>query len=198
MIPPGAEWLEACALRPDLIERYLDCHVHSALLAIPVAASVGVRCLWAGGDLASSKGPLYSPAMFRRFLLPRLQKITQAAHQHGLVYLFRTDGNVWSIAEDLFVNSGLDGYGEIDIVARKKDCTAFVEVRTRTGAGFGTPEESITRHKRDKMVTCALDYVARHDELRDAAWRIDVVAIELDDEGRQTRAEIIESAVPLD
>lgn len=117
MIPPGAEWLEACALRPDLMERYLDCHVHSALLAIPVAASVGVRCLWAGGDLASSKGPLYSPAMFRRFLLPRLQKITQAAHQHGLVYLFRTDGNVWSIAEDLFVNSGLDGYGEIDIDA---------------------------------------------------------------------------------
>ncbi|MCK9356318.1 MAG: YraN family protein [Dehalococcoidia bacterium] len=89
-------------------------------------------------------------------------------------------------------------YGEIDIVARKKDCTAFVEVRTRTGAGFGTPEESITRHKRDKMVTCALDYVAHHDELRDAAWRIDVVAIELDEEGRQTRAEIIESAVPLD
>ncbi len=89
-------------------------------------------------------------------------------------------------------------YGEIDIVVRKKDCTAFVEVRTRTGVGFGTPEESVTRHKRHKLVTCALDYVSRHDELRDAAWRIDVVAIELDNEGRQTRAEHIESAVPID
>jgi len=117
MIPPGAEWLEACATRPDLVERYLDCHVKQALLAIPVAAQVGVDCLWAGGDLASSKGPLYSPAMFRRFLRPRLQQLTEAAHAHGLVYLFRTDGNVWSIAEDLFVNSGIDGYGEIDIDA---------------------------------------------------------------------------------
>jgi putative endonuclease len=89
-------------------------------------------------------------------------------------------------------------YGEIDIVARKKDCTMFVEVRTRTGDGFGTPEESVTRHKRDKLVACALDYVSRHEDLREAAWRIDVIAIELDEEGRQVRAEHIESAVPLD
>lgn len=89
-------------------------------------------------------------------------------------------------------------FGEIDIVARKGDCHVFVEVRTRTGDGFGTPEESITRHKRDKMVTCALDYVAKHEALHDTSWRIDVVAIELDEQGRQKRAEVIESAVPLD
>ncbi len=89
-------------------------------------------------------------------------------------------------------------FGEIDIIARKDKCHVFVEVRTRTGDGFGTPEESITRKKRDKLVTCALDYVARHDELHDAPWRIDVVAIELDEDGRQIRAEVIESAVPLD
>ena len=89
-------------------------------------------------------------------------------------------------------------YGEIDIVARKKDCHVFVEVRTRTGDAYGTPEESITPRKRDKLVTCALDYVAKHKELQDAHIRIDVVAIELDAEGRPTRTEIIESAVPLD
>ena len=89
-------------------------------------------------------------------------------------------------------------FGEIDIVARKGNCHVFVEVRTRTGDAFGTPEESITQHKRDKMVTCALDYVAKHEALHDTSWRIDVVAIELDEQGRQTRAEVIESAVPLD
>jgi putative endonuclease len=89
-------------------------------------------------------------------------------------------------------------FGEIDIVARKNDCHVFVEVRTRTGDGFGTPEESINRRKRDKMVTCALDYVAKHESLHEATWRIDVVAIELDEAGRQTRAEHIEGAVPLD
>ncbi len=116
-IPPGAAWLEACATRPDLIEGYLDCQVAYGLAAIPVAAKLGIGCLWAGGDLASTAGPLYSPAMFRRFILPRVQKLTKAAHEAGMVYLFRTDGNIWPIAEDLLVNSEVDGYGEIDIDA---------------------------------------------------------------------------------
>lgn len=89
-------------------------------------------------------------------------------------------------------------FGEIDIVARQKRCHVFVEVRTKTGAAFGTPEESITQRKKNKLVTCALAYVAAHPELQEAEWRIDVVAIELDEAGRQIRAEIIESAVPTD
>jgi len=117
MIPPNSAWLEACASRPDLIERYLDPAVAWARAAIPVLADLGVGCLWAGGDLASSAGPIYSPAMFRRFILPRLQQIVKMAHVAGLIYLFRTDGNVWPITQDLFVNSGVDGYGEIDIDA---------------------------------------------------------------------------------
>ncbi len=116
-VPLGAAWWETCALRPELVEAYLDCSLHSARLAIPVAAQMGAQVLWAGGDLASSKGPFYSPAMFRRFILPRLQEITKLAHAHGLVYVFRTDGDVWSIADELFVQSGVDGFGEIDIEA---------------------------------------------------------------------------------
>lgn len=117
MIPAESPWLAACAERPDLVERYLDVEMRAALAAIPHLPKFGIDILWAGGDLASTDGPLYSPAMFRRFILPRLQRITQAAHEAGLVYLFRTDGNIWSIAEDLLVNSGIDGYGEIDIDA---------------------------------------------------------------------------------
>lgn len=97
------------------------------------------------------------------------------------------------------VDTNVRGYfGEIDIIATKDKCLVFVEVRTRTGDAFGTPEESITLRKRNKLVTCALDYVAKHPRTHDAAWRIDVVAVELDSDGRQTRAEILESAVPLD
>lgn len=117
MIPPNAPWLEACATRPDLVERYLDCQMEQALRVIPQLPEFGIHGLWAGGDFASTAGPIYSPAMFRRFLLPRLQKITAAAHQAGLVYLFRTDGNIWPVAQELLVDSGVDGYGEIDIDA---------------------------------------------------------------------------------
>ena len=89
-------------------------------------------------------------------------------------------------------------YGEIDIVARQRDCIVFVEVRTRTSQEYGTPEESVTARKRAKLVACAQDYIATHERYRDTAWRIDVVGIELDEEGRETRADITENAVPID
>lgn len=149
-IPPEAAWLQACAERPDLVERYLEVSCHCSLLAIPVAARQGVKVLWAGGDLASRAGPLYSPAMFRRFLLPRLQRITRAAHEAGLWYVFRTDGNVWPLAQDLLVNSGVDGYGEIDIDAgmdlahvrrRFPHLTLWGGVSCGSTLALGTPQE---------------------------------------------------------
>ena len=127
MIPPDAAWLEAAATHPDLIERYLDAEAHQAIIAIPALPGLGIDILWAGGDLAGTSGPIYSPAVFRRFLLPRLKKIVAAAHAAGLVYLFRSDGNIWSIAQELLVESGVDGYGEIDIHAGM----ALAEVKRR-------------------------------------------------------------------
>ncbi|UOE45357.1 YraN family protein [Agromyces larvae] len=41
--------------------------------------------------------------------------------------------------------------GEIDIVARDGDDTVFVEVKTRTGAGYGHPFEAITALKLARM-----------------------------------------------
>jgi len=41
--------------------------------------------------------------------------------------------------------------GEIDIVARHKDCLVFVEVRTKKSLEFGSPEESITPAKQTRM-----------------------------------------------
>ena len=38
--------------------------------------------------------------------------------------------------------------GEIDLVARQGGGWVFVEVRTRRGDRFGTPEESVTARKR--------------------------------------------------
>lgn len=38
-------------------------------------------------------------------------------------------------------------WGEVDIVAQEGDELVFVEVRTRRGAEYGTPEESVTAAK---------------------------------------------------
>jgi Holliday junction resolvase-like predicted endonuclease len=44
--------------------------------------------------------------------------------------------------------AGSDGRGEIDLVAREGDALVVVEVKTRSGTGFGSPAEAVTADKR--------------------------------------------------
>jgi len=85
-------------------------------------------------------------------------------------------------------------HGEIDIIAQKKDYLVFVEVRTKSNLDFGTPEESLTEAKKKKLIACALTYITSHQKLP-PEWRIDVVAVELDDKGKTKRIELIENAI---
>ena len=87
--------------------------------------------------------------------------------------------------------------GEIDIIAQKKDCLVFVEVRTKSNLDFGTPEESITQAKKQKLITLALTYTSTHQKIP-SLWRIDVVAIEIDERGKPKRIELIENAIEQD
>ena len=84
--------------------------------------------------------------------------------------------------------------GEIDIVAERKGYLVFVEVRTKTGSGFGSPEESVTFAKKEKLIATALSYLSSHRGLPDN-WRIDFVGVELDQNGKATRIELIENAI---
>lgn len=84
--------------------------------------------------------------------------------------------------------------GEIDIVAKHKDALAFIEVRTKTSQEFGSPEESITPAKRARLRATAADYRQTHDNLP-PLWRIDVVVVEMNQEGKLSRIELIENAV---
>jgi putative endonuclease len=84
--------------------------------------------------------------------------------------------------------------GEIDLVTRYSGRWVFVEVRTRRGNRFGTPEESVTLRKRAHLIASAEHYLLDHDAL-DADWRIDAVAIVLTPGGRVERIDVIENAV---
>ena len=84
--------------------------------------------------------------------------------------------------------------GEIDIIARHKDYLVFIEVRTKTSREFGSPEESITAAKKERMRQAALHYQQTHDALSQL-WRIDFVAVELNQKGKPSRIELIENAV---
>ena len=66
-------------------------------------------------------------------------------------------------------------YGEIDIVARDRDTVVIVEVRSRSGAGFGTPAESVDSRKQRRLVRMAESYLQQHAPR--AMARIDVISV---------------------
>ena len=84
--------------------------------------------------------------------------------------------------------------GEIDIIAKHKDSLVFVEVRTKRSLEFGSPEESITPTKMERLRAVAAHYQQTHNNLP-ASWRIDVVAVEIDQKDKPLRIELIENAV---
>ena len=106
------------------------------------------------------------------------------------------------LAQDFLSNNGYqileNNYrcpeGEIDIIAKQADTLVFVEVRTKQSRQFGTPEESITPQKMERLRAVAAHYGQNRDGLP-ASWRIDVVAIQMERSGRVSRIELIENAV---
>ena len=68
-------------------------------------------------------------------------------------------------------------YAEIDLVARHKDVLVIVEVRTKVGERWGSPEDSLNRAKLQRVKKNATAYAAR------AKWnklyRVDAVCIVL-------------------
>ena len=71
--------------------------------------------------------------------------------------------------------------GEVDLVCEGEGVLCFVEVRSRTGDGHGTPEETVDRRKARRVILAAEDWLLRNDAAgRDL--RFDVVAVTFGEE----------------
>ena len=66
------------------------------------------------------------------------------------------------------------GRGEIDIIARKRDIVAFVEVKRRSGLNYGRPAEAVNREKQTRIAHAAALYMQEND-LSDSKLRFDVI-----------------------
>jgi putative endonuclease len=82
--------------------------------------------------------------------------------------------------------------GEVDVVARRGEVWYFFEVRTRRGREFGTPEESLTSAKQQRMIDVALTYLGENN-LNDVDWRVGLVAVEMNRAGKLLRLEVYDS-----
>jgi putative endonuclease len=73
--------------------------------------------------------------------------------------------------------------GEIDIVARQRQQLVFVEVKTRRGTLFGTPQEAVGRRKQRQIIRTAQWYLLG-DQGGKLQPRFDVVAILCQSDGK--------------
>jgi putative endonuclease len=84
--------------------------------------------------------------------------------------------------------------GELDLIVLDRRVVVFVEVKTRTGLGFGSPLEAVEFRKQRKMIQVAQFFLAeKRLQQRDA--RFDVIGVSW--LGREPVVEHIENAFEL-
>lgn len=64
---------------------------------------------------------------------------------------------------------------EIDIIARRENLLSVVEVKTRTGIGFGLPQEFVDRKKIRLLIKAVNEYVTARN--LDVEVRFDIIGI---------------------
>lgn len=83
------------------------------------------------------------------------------------------------------------GHRDIDLIVRRGDTVAFVEVKTRRRLGFGGPIGAVSARKRRHLSHAATIWIDRYGE-RGLEYRFDVIGVLV--EGGLVRVAYVENA----
>ncbi len=106
------DYIENAELAHALAELTLDYKIRLMKKAI----KLGVDVVVSGDDYAGRTGPFMSPTHFGEFILPYLKKSVQVAHDLGVPYIKHTDGNIWSILDQM-IDVGIDAIDPLEPLA---------------------------------------------------------------------------------
>ncbi len=111
----SADDLILVALAPELLaRRCMACAVMTVKQAIQAKNKLGSSVFIGGSDIAGESGPMISPAAFGEIVNPAIEYVAREFDKIGTHYVFRSDGNLWTLADMLFDEAGCQGYGEVD------------------------------------------------------------------------------------
>ena len=128
-----------------IVERYLD---------------LGVEWMGYAEDLGMQRGPMLSPAHFRRFIKPTYERLMEPARERGVIVHMHSDGDVRTLVSDL-IDGGVevinlqDLVNGIDWIAEHlagKTCIDLDVDRQRI-TRFGTPAQvdALIREEVEKL-----------------------------------------------
>ena len=94
---------------PDFVQRAVEVYVKRSIAYFQAMLELGVDAVMTTDDYSDNRGPIMGKKLFRKFILPGIQRQCEAIHASGGYFIKHTDGNVWAILDDL-VESGIDGW----------------------------------------------------------------------------------------
>ncbi len=103
---------------PGLIHEMCEHIADFAIAAItPILEDITLDFAFIWEDMAGKSGPLCSPAMYRRFMLPPLKRVADVLHQHGVdIIIVDSDGNN-DVLVPLWLEAGITGLRPFEIAA---------------------------------------------------------------------------------
>ncbi len=141
---------------PDYAHGALRCATDFLLAVVTKAAELEIDFLMVDGDLCGNDWPLMSPEHWQEYIVPRKREIVARAHSLGLRIVKHSDGQVWSILDDI-IEIGFDGFHPV-----QPQCMDLEQVKWHTFGKipifgnvdcldllvFGTPDEVTAETKR--------------------------------------------------
>lgn len=103
-------------LNPHFAHKVTEMCVEYHIEEIKHAVKIGAEIIMLGDDYASKRGPLMSPQHFKKFILPGLKRVVQAAKDAGAYVVKHTDGYIWPIL-DMIIELGIDGIHPLEPIA---------------------------------------------------------------------------------
>ncbi|MBT9147275.1 MAG: hypothetical protein DDT32_01028 [Syntrophomonadaceae bacterium] len=150
--------MQAMVLAPEIVFRHFALATKTALALVERYVELGIEMIGVGGDFAGNRGPLISPLLYQKFIVPEVRKLSQRIHAAGKTAVNASDGNLWPVIDDFLLGCEVDGYIEIDLRAgmelpelkRKfgSKITFFGNLDCANLLSFGTPAQ-VKEHTKD-------------------------------------------------
>ena len=117
---------------PGLIEEALEAQTCRNIAECHAVADYKLSpCVLTYGDIAYKNALIHSPDFLRESFFPRIKRLNDAWHEHGLKCLFHSDGYLMDVMDDLLATD-IDGLNPIETVAGM----SLKETRERCGDGI--------------------------------------------------------------
>lgn len=142
------EYMTNMAAEPAAVHRLLDKVTEYRVAYAQRVVDLGFKVAHHGDDLGTQMGPLFSPKMFRDFILPRLKIAWEPYNRAGLPIIMHSCGNLTPFLGDL-IEIGLRVLEPVqpvmDLAGLKRefgrDLVFWGGIETQEILPFGTPEQ---------------------------------------------------------